>query len=208
MATAKLFAQNGEFKQNVDLTADLFDAEVSEACMYLTIKAYRTNQRQGTAKTQTRSETSGGTHKPWKQKGTGRARAGANNGAVWVRGNKAHGPKVVDYHEKVNKKVKRKAFRSALTLKAKDQNVVLFEALSYSAPKTKEILATMEKAGLTNRNTLFLVAPQEQNLTLSLRNLPWARTMRVQDANTYELVRAGKVVLSQDALALLTGGNR
>lgn len=208
MATAKLFAANGEYKQNVELSNELFDSEVSEACMYLTIKAYRTNQRQGNAKTQTRSETSGGTHKPWKQKGTGRARAGANNGAVWVRGNKAHGPKVVDYFEKVNKKVKQKAFRSALTLKAKDQNVVVFEALSYSTPKTKDFLATMEKAGLVARNTLFLVGPQDTNLRLSLNNLPWARSMRVQDANTYELVRAGKVVISQDALAVLTGGNR
>ncbi|HSQ42118.1 MAG TPA: 50S ribosomal protein L4 [Fibrobacteraceae bacterium] len=208
MATAKLYAPNGEYKQNIDLPADLFDAPVSEACMYLTIKAYRTNQRQGTAKTQTRSETSGGTHKPWKQKGTGRARAGANNSAVWVRGNKAHGPKMVDYHEKVNKKVKQKAFRSALTLKAKDSQVLVFEKLVFEAPKTKDFLATMAKAGLEARNTLFLVSPADKNLALSLRNIPWARTMRVNDANTYEVVRAGNLVLSQEALGLLAGGNR
>lgn len=208
MATAKLFAQNGEYKQNIDLPSDLFETEVSEACMYLTIKAYRTNQRQGTAKTQTRSETSGGTHKPWKQKGTGRARAGANNSPVWVRGNKAHGPKVVDYFEKVNKKVKRKAFRSALTIKAKDNQVLVFEKLGFDAPKTKDFLATMAKAGIEGRNTLFLVAPEDQNLTLSLRNVPWARSMRVNDANTYEIVRAGNVVLTKNALGILAGGNR
>jgi large subunit ribosomal protein L4 len=208
MATAKLFAQNGEYKQNIDLPSDLFETEVSEACMYLTIKAYRTNQRQGTAKTQTRSETSGGTHKPWKQKGTGRARAGANNSPVWVRGNKAHGPKVVDYFEKVNKKVKRKAFRSALTLKAKDNQVMVFEKIGFDAPKTKDFLALMAKAGIEGRNTLFLVAPEDQNLTLSLRNVPWARSMRVNDANTYEIVRAGNVVLTKNALGILAGGNR
>lgn len=208
MATAKLFAQNGEYKQNIDLPSDLFETEVSEACMYLTIKAYRTNQRQGTAKTQTRSETSGGTHKPWKQKGTGRARAGANNSPVWVRGNKAHGPKVVDYFEKVNKKVKRKAFRSALTIKAKDNQVMVFEKLGFGAPKTKDFLALMAKAGIEGRNTLFLVAPEDQNLTLSLRNVPWARSMRVNDANTYEIVRAGNVVLTKNALGILAGGNR
>ncbi len=208
MATAKLFAQNGEYKQNIDLPSDLFETEVSEACMYLTIKAYRTNQRQGTAKTQTRSETSGGTHKPWKQKGTGRARAGANNSPVWVRGNKAHGPKVVDYFEKVNKKVKRKAFRSALTLKAKDNQVMVFEKIGFDAPKTKDFLALMAKAGIEGRNTLFLVAPEDQNLTLSLRNVPWARSMRVNDVNTYEIVRAGNVVLTKNALGILAGGNR
>lgn len=208
MATAKLFAQNGEYKQNIDLPADLFDAEVSEACMYLTIKAYRTNQRQGNSKTQTRSETSGGTHKPWKQKGTGRARAGANNSPLWVRGNKAHGPKVVDYFEKVNKKVKHKAFRSALTIKAKDSQVLVFEKLGFDAPKTKDFLATMAKAGIEGRNTLFLVAPEDQNLTLSLRNVPWARSMRVNDANTYEIIRAGNVVLTKNALGILAGGTR
>lgn len=208
MATAKLFAQNGDYKQDLALPADLFDAEVSQGCMYLTIKAYRTNQRQGNSKTQTRSETSGGTHKPWKQKGTGRARAGANNSSVWVRGNKAHGPKVVDYFEKVNKKVKRKAFRSALTLKAKDSQVLVFEKLAFDAAKTKDFLATMAKAGINARNTLFLVAPEDTNLTLSLRNVPWARSMRVNDANTYEIIRAGNVVLSKNALGILAGGNR
>jgi len=208
MATAKLYAQNGDYKQDMNLPVELFDSEVSEACMYLTIKAFRTNQRQGNSKTQTRSETSGGTHKPWKQKGTGRARAGANNGAVWVRGNKAHGPKVVDYFEKVNKKVKRKAFHSALTLKAKENQVVVFEKLGFDAPKTKDFLATMAKAGLEGKNTLFLVAPGDTNLTLSLRNVPWARSMRVNDVNTYEIVRAGNVVLTKDALGILAGGNR
>jgi len=108
----------------------------------------------------------------------------------------------------VNKKVKRKAFRSALTIKAKDNQVVVFEKLGFDAPKTKEFLATMAKAGLDSRNTLFLVAPQDTNLTLSLRNVPWARSMRVQDVNTYEIVRASNVVLTKEALGLLTGGNR
>jgi large subunit ribosomal protein L4 len=208
MATAKLYAPNGEFKQDITLPVDLFEAEVSEGCMYLTIKAYRTNQRQGTAKTKTRSETHGGTHKPWKQKGTGRARAGANNSPVWVKGNKAHGPKAVDYCEKVNKKVKRRAFRSALTIKAKDKQVLVFENLAFENAKTKDFLALMAKAGLDTRNTLFLVAPEETNLTLSLRNVPWARSMRVSDVNTYEVVRAGNVVLSKDALGILAGGTR
>jgi large subunit ribosomal protein L4 len=208
MAIAKLYAQNGEFKQDITLPTEMFEAEVSQACMYLAIKALLNNRRQGTSKTQTRAETSGTGHKPWKQKGTGRARAGTNTSGVWVRGHKAHGPKVRDYNEKVNKKVKARAFRSALTVKAQNSQIVLFENLNWDAPKTKDFLASMSKAGLEARNTLFLVAPTETNLTLSLRNVPWARSMRVNDANTYELIRAGKVVLTQDALNILTGGNK
>lgn len=206
MATAKLFAQSGEFKQDIDLPADYFEADVSQACMYLAIKALLNNRRQGTSKTKTRSEVSGTGAKPWKQKGTGRARSGTNTSAIWVRGHKAHGPKVRDYYEKVNKKVKRRAFRSALTVKAQNQQVVVFEKLAFEAPKTKEMLQTLNKAGLESRNTLFLVAPSEDNLVLSVRNIPWVRTMRVQDANTYELIRARNVVMTQDALGVLTGG--
>ncbi len=85
---------------------------------------------------------------------------------------------------------------------------MVFEKLGFGAPKTKDFLALMAKAGIEGRNTLFLVAPEDQNLTLSLRNVPWARSMRVNDANTYEIVRAGNVVLTKNAHGILAGGNR
>lgn len=206
MATAKLFAQSGEFKEDITLPGTHFDIEVSEACMYLDIKAIRANSRQGTAVTKTRSQISGTTAKPWKQKGSGRARAGSNSSPIWVRGNKAHGPKMRHYMQKVNKKVKRLAFLSALTVKAKENQIVVFEQFNFDAPKTKDLLNIVKTAGLQERNTLFLVAPGEDNLTLSARNIPWARTMRVSDANTYEIIRAGNIVMSQSALNALTGG--
>ncbi|NLB63265.1 MAG: 50S ribosomal protein L4 [Fibrobacter sp.] len=206
MVTAKLYAQTGEFKEDINLPESYFNVEVSEACMYLDIKAIRSNSRQGTSVTKTRSQVSGSTAKPWRQKGSGRARAGSNTSPIWVRGNKAHGPKMRDHIQKVNKKVKRKAFLSALTVKAKENQIVVFEDLSLKAPKTKELLEVVQTAGLEERNTLFLVAPGEDNLTLSARNIPWIRTMRVSDANTYELIRAGNVVMSKIALDALTGG--
>ena len=207
MAKAKLYAASGEFKNEIDLPA-VFDTEVNKVCIYLHIKAILNNLRQGTAQTKTRSQVSGGTTKPWKQKGTGRARAGQNTSAVWVRGNKAHGPKSHDYFEKVNKKVKRLAFHSALSDKAQEGKVLVFESLSFDAPKTKDFLSVVKKAGLEQRNALFLVGSNDKNLRLSSANVPWVRTDRVQDVNTYDLVRANNIAISQDALGELTGGSR
>ena len=207
MAKAKLYAASGEFKNEIDLPA-VFDTEVNKVCIYLHIKAILNNLRQGTAQTKTRSQVSGGTTKPWKQKGTGRARAGQNTSAVWVRGNKAHGPKSHDYFEKVNKKVKRLAFHSALSDKAQEGKVLVFESLSFDAPKTKDFLSVVKKAGLEQRNALFLVGSNAKNLRLSSANVPWVRTARVQDVNTYDLVRANNIAISQDALGELTGGSR
>ena len=207
MAKAKLYAASGEFKNEIDLPA-VFDTEVNKVCIYLHIKAILNNLRQGTAQTKTRSQVSGGTTKPWKQKGTGRARAGQNTSAVWVRGNKAHGPKSHDYFEKVNKKVKRLAFHSALSDKAQEGKVLVFESLSFDAPKTKDFLSVVKKAGLEQRNALFLVGSNDKNLRLSSANVPWVRTARVQAVNTYDLVRANNIAISQDALGELTGGSR
>ena len=205
MATAKLFAATGDFKNDIQLPA-MFDQEVNKVCMYLHIKAILNNNRQGTAQTKNKSAVSGGGQKPWKQKGAGRARSGQNTSAVWVRGAKAHGPKSHDYFEKVNKKVKKIAFRSALAAKAAEGKVQVFEALAFNAPKTKDLLAVLNKAGLEQRNALFLVSEADKNLYLSSNNIPWCRCARVADVNTYDIVRANNVVISQAALAELEGG--
>ena len=206
MATnAKLFAATGDYKNEIQLP-EMFETEVNKVCMYLHIKAILNNNRQGTAQTKNKSAVSGGGQKPWKQKGTGRARSGQNTSAVWVRGAKAHGPKSHDYFEKVNKKVKKIAFHSALSAKAAEGKVVVFEALSFAAPKTKDLLAVLTKSGLEQRNALLIVSDKDQNLYLSSNNIPWCRCARVADVNTYDIVRANNVVISQAALAELEGG--
>ena len=146
MATAKLFAATGDF---------------NKVCMYLHIKAILNNNRQGTAQTKNKSAVSGGGQKPWKQKGTGRARSGQNTSAVWVRGAKAHGPKSHDYFEKVNKKVKKIAFRSALAAKAAEGKVqVLPKArcrcskLSLSTPRRLRISSPSSTRPVSNSATL------------------------------------------------------
>jgi len=208
MSNAKLYASNGEFKSEVELPANFFGIEPNEIAIYLAIKAILNNRRQGSAHSKSKSEVSGGTRKPWKQKGTGQARAGQNTSPIWKRGNKAHGPKKHRYFEKVNKKVKRLAFRSALSDRANSNCIELFEQLNFATPKTKEFLSITGKAGFEQKNVLFLVAPEERNLILSLSNVPWARWAWVKDVNTYDIIRARRIIMSQDALKLLTGGLR
>jgi len=208
MSKAKLYASNGEFKSEVELPAEFFGIEPNEVVIYLAVKAILNNRRQGSAHTKNKSAVSGGGRKPWKQKGTGQARAGQNTSPIWVRGNKAHGPKKHKYFEKVNKKVKRLAFRSALSSRAKDNCIGLFEKFDFAAPKTKEFLSITCKAGFELKNVLFLATPKEQNLVRSLSNVSWARWAWIKDVNTYDIMRARHIILSQDALNSLTGGLR
>jgi len=208
MSKAKLYASSGQFKSEVELPAEFFGIEPNEVTIYLAVKAILNNRRQGSAHTKNKSGVSGGGRKPWKQKGTGQARAGQNTSPIWVRGNKAHGPKKHVYFEKVNKKAKRLAFRSALSSRAQSGCIELFEKFVFNAPKTKEFLSIVAKAGLDQKNTLFVVLPEERNLILSISNVPWARWAWVKDVNTYDIMRARHIVLSQDALNFLTGGAR
>jgi large subunit ribosomal protein L4 len=208
MSNAKLYAVNGEFRSKVELPAEFFGIEPNEIAIYLTIKAILNNRRQGSAHSKNKSSVSGGGRKPWKQKGTGQARAGQNTSPIWVRGNKAHGPKKHKYFEKVNKKVKRLAFRSALSSRAKDDCIGLFEKFHFDAPKTKEFLSIANKAGFEQKNVLFLATPEEKNLIKSLSNITWAHWAWIKDVNTYDIIRARHIVMSQDALKLLTGGLR
>ena len=187
MATAKLFAATGDFKNDIQLPA-LFDEEVNKVCMYLHIKAILNNNRQGTAQTKNKSSVSGGGQKPWKQKGTGRARSGQNTSAVWVRG------------------AKKIAFHSALASKAQEGKFFVFEALSFGAPKTKDLLSVLAKSGIEQRNVLFITSGADTNLYLSSNNIPWCRCARVEDVNTYDVIRANNVVVSQAALNELEGG--
>lgn len=206
ISKAKLYASNGDFKTEIELPENFFGIEPNEVTIYLAVKAILNNRRQGSAHSKNKSSVSGGTRKPWKQKGTGQARAGQNTSPIWVRGNKAHGPKKHKYFEKVNKKVKKLAFYSALSSRAKAGCVDIFE--KFTTQKTKEFISVINKAGFDAKNILFLAASEEQNLINSISNIPWARYAFVKDVNTYDIMRARRVVMSQDALNLLTGGLR
>jgi large subunit ribosomal protein L4 len=204
MAKAKLHAADGAFKSEIDLPASHFEAPVSEAAMYNTVDVYMGNQRQGTHKTKNRSEVSGGGKKPWKQKGTGRARQGSNTAPQWVRGGKAHGPLPHLYKRDINKKVKRRSLLSALTVKANESSVYVIEKLALSAPKTKDLVKLLAAAKLDGKKNLIVVEEADQNLLLAARNIPTVLVQRVWDLNTYNLLNADNVIFTDAAVKALT----
>jgi large subunit ribosomal protein L4 len=204
MAKAKLHAANGALKSEIDLPASHFEAPVSEAAMFNVVDVYLGNQRQGTHKTKNRSEVSGGGKKPWKQKGTGRARQGSNTAPQWVRGGKAHGPLPHGYRRDLNKKVKSRALLSALTVKANEASIHVIENLALSAPKTKELLKVLAEAKLDGQKNLIVVVEADRNLLLAARNVPTVLVMRVADLNTYSLLNAANVIFTDSAVKALT----
>ena len=203
MAKAKLHAPDGALKQDVELPASHFEQEISEPVMFQAVYVYLGNQRQGTHKTKNRSEVSGGGRKPWKQKGTGRARQGSNTAPNWARGGKAHGPLPHKYTKDLNRKMKQKAFVSALSLKARESRVHVFEGLDVSAPKTKDLIVILKKAELTGVKNLIVVDKPGKNLLLAARNLKDTKIERVQDVNTYELLNSDNLIFTAPALKVL-----
>ena len=203
MAKAKLHAADGAYKQDSDLPASHFDQEVNEPVMFQATYVYLGNQRQGTHKTKTRAEVSGGGRKPWKQKGTGRARQGSNTAPNWARGGKAHGPIPHKYTKDMPKKMKQKAFISALSLKARESSVYVFEGIGITEPKTRQLAGILSKAALTGARNLIVVEQPEAQLLLAARNLPDTRVERVQDIHTYELLNSDNVIFTASALKVL-----
>ena len=207
MAKAKLHAADGAYKAEVDLPASHFEQPISEAAMFQAVDTYLGNQRQGTHKTKTRAEVSGGGKKPWKQKGTGNARQGSNTAPNWVRGGKAHGPIPHLYKRDLNKKVKRRALLSALTVKANESSIYIFEKLLLAAPKTKDLVKVFKTAALSGQKNLLLVSESSENLMLAARNIPDVSVQRVWDMNTYTLINAKNIIFTNSALKALTTEN-
>lgn len=209
MAKAKFHAADGAFKNaDYELPSSHFDQEISEAAMYQAVDTYLNNNRQGTHKTKNRAEVSGGGRKPWKQKGTGRARQGSNTAPQWARGGKAHGAKPHKYKKELNKKVKRRALLSAFTVKAKENAVYVFENLAPAAPKTKDLFKVFQTAALAGQRNLVLVSEADKNLLLASRNIPDVQVQRVWDVNTYELISATNVIFTDAAIKALKDGSQ
>jgi large subunit ribosomal protein L4 len=203
MAKAKLHAPDGGYKQDVDLPASHFEQEVSEPALFQATYVYLGNQRQGTHKTKNRSEVSGGGAKPHKQKGTGGARQGSNTAPQYARGGKAHGPIPHKYTKALSQKMKQKAFVSALSLKARESHVHVFEGIGVTEPKTRQLAGILKKAELAGIKNLFVVDHADGNLALAARNLPDTRVERVQDVHAYALMNSDRVIFTASALKAL-----
>jgi large subunit ribosomal protein L4 len=192
---------NGEDTgRKVTLSDEVFGITPNDHLIYLDVKRYLANQRQGTHKTKERSEISGSTRKLRRQKGTGFARIGDIKSPLLRGGGRIFGPKPRDYSFKLNKKETRLARKSALAYKAKENNIVVLENFSFEQPKTKQFLAILQKLGLDSTKTLFVLPGLDKIVYLSARNLPKAQVLPAEQINTYAILNAEKLVICEGAI--------
>jgi large subunit ribosomal protein L4 len=202
MIEAPHFSAAGAKKKAVPLPATLFDGTVNEDLLHRAVITYLANQRQGTHDTLTRSEVSGGNQKPWKQKGTGRARQGSTRAPHWRHGGIAFGPHPRSYRLGIPKKMRQLAKKSALNARAREGAVLVVDAFAYEKPKTKPFADLLAKLELTDKKVLVLTAGDEksQNVYLSGRNIPGVHVMRFADATAYEILWSHAVLVELPAL--------
>jgi len=189
--------------RKAQLNDAVFAIEANEHAVYLDVKQYLANQRQGTHKAKERSEVSGSTRKLHKQKGGGGARIGDINSPVLVGGGRVFGPRPRDYRFKLNKKLKSLARKSALTYKAQDNQIIIVEDFSFEAPKTKDFVKITKNLEVADKKVLLVLASQEKNVFLSARNLPNANIISASDVNTYALLNNKAIILTESSLEVI-----
>ena len=190
--------------RSVELPDEIFGAEPNEHVVYLAVKQYLAAQRQGTHKVKTRAEVQGASRKLHKQKGTGGARKGNIRNPLYKGGGTIFGPKPHRYTLKLNRKVKDLAKISALSAKAKDSSIIVVEDVTMDAPKTKQFAAIMNSLKVGDKKTLFIIPDYNDNLYLSTRNIPNAATSLLSDINTYDIVNADVLVLTEGAIKIFS----
>jgi len=198
---AKLYGLDGTEKGTTALPDELFAQPVHEHLMWLSIKRHLGNQRQGTAMVKNRSLVSGGGKKPFKQKGTGRARQGSNTSPLMPGGGRAFGPRPRDFRTDLPKKQRRAALVSALSLKATENAVAVLEGLQADAPKTAKVAGVLKKMGVYGKRTLLVVDQQNDAVWKSVRNIDRLNTTLAHQLNAYDLLNAEALVLTADGLA-------
>jgi len=198
---AKLYNAEGKAKGTTALPDELFAQPVHEHLLWLSVKRHLGNQRQGTAKVKGRGEVSGGGRKPWRQKGTGRARAGSNTSPLWPGGGRAFGPEPRDHRTELPRKQRRAALAAALSQKAVDQAVAVLEPLKLDAPGTAKVAAVLKTMGLEGKRTLLVLAEPDVNLVKSCRNLRYLRATLAHQINAYDLLDCEQLLLTPGGLA-------
>lgn len=199
MPTVALYNMEGKEVGTVELNDAIFGQEVNQTVLHQVVVNYLANQRQGTQSTKTRTEVSGGGIKPWRQKGTGRARQGSIRAPQWTGGGVALGPKPRDYRYRVNKKVRRLAMKSALSAKAQENQIVVIDDLKLDEIKTAKV-AAMLKALKIDSKALIVTAAMDENVYKSARNIKDVKPTYVDVLNTYEVLKYDKLVVSKDAV--------
>ena len=202
MAKVKVFDMAGKALADMELADSIFAIEPSIPAMHLCVVSYLANQRQGTQSTLTRAEVSGGGKKPWRQKGTGRARQGSTRSPQWTHGGIALGPKPRDYYYTINKKERQLALKSALSDKVLNESLIVLDSLTLEGYKTKTVVDCL-KALEVGKKTLMILASNDAFAVKSAANIPGVKTAQVNTINTYDIVNADTLVIVKDAVAKL-----
>ena len=199
MANVSVYNMEGKEVGKIELNDAVFGVEVNEHLVHLAVVQQLANKRQGTQKAKTRSEVSGGGRKPWRQKGTGHARQGSTRSPQWTGGGVVFAPTPRDYSFKMNKKEKQLALKSALTSKVNDSKLIVVDELKMDAIKTKDFKAVM--TNLKANKALVVMAEKDENVVMSAKNIPDVNTALTSTINVYDIMKAGTVVLTKDAVA-------
>jgi large subunit ribosomal protein L4 len=200
----KVLSINGsETGKSVQLPSEIFGVAPNDHAIYLDVKQYLANHRQGTHKTKDKSEVHYSTRKIKRQKGTGGARAGSIKSGVFVGGGRIHGPRPKDYNFKLNKKLKRLARISALSYKASGNNIVVLDSLTFDKPNTKSFISLLNNLKLNDQRVLVVTPDNDKNVYLSGRNLPKAHTLPASEINTYQILKAKTLVLVNDSIEVI-----
>jgi len=197
-----VYNESGELAGKVEFDESVLGTKVKRRLLHEAVVMYEARKRAGTVKTKTRAERAGTGKKPWRQKGTGRARVGSRRSPLWRKGGVIWGPKPRDFGFSMPTKARREALRSALLAKFKDEQVKVIEKLDFDAPKTKRMASILNNLGI--RKCLLTVKGQMPNLYKSVRNIPRTRMSAVTDLNAYEVLRGGEMLFTREALESLT----
>lgn len=199
-----LYSKDGKKKKDIELNSELFESRVNQRLLELVANAYAANLRRGTACTKTRKDNRGGGKKPWKQKGTGRARASSTRSPLWRGGGTVFGPKPRSYFVALPSTMRRSAMISALSKKAKDENLVVLENAKLDSAKTKEFYGVVKNLPLAAKRALCVVADLDDNLKRASRNVSYiVDVVKASDVNAYHILQREKLVLEEGALEIL-----
>ena len=199
MPNVQVVDMQGNKVSTVDLAESIFGIEPNAAVMHQMVVSYLANQRQGTQSALTRSEVSGGGRKPWRQKGTGRARQGSTRSPQWYHGGVVFAPKPRDYRFSVNKKVRRLAMKSAFSTKAAAEEIIVIDAIKLDEIKTAKMAAMLSAIG-SEKKALIVLPEVDENVIKSARNIKGVKTAQVNELNVYDILNADKLIIAKDAL--------
>lgn len=194
------YDKTGDQIGDIDLDDKIFAEDINEPVVHKVVNAQLAARRRGTASTKTRSEVRGGGRKPWRQKGTGRARHGSIRSPLWVGGGITFGPKPRSYKKKVSKKVKRLALRSILTDKVNNDSLLILDELEFPAIKTKQVVELLRDFNLKGKKVLIVLPDKDDNIYLSARNVPEVKTMVVDGINAYDLLNNEFIIIPEKAV--------